>query len=171
MLFRSDREKNIKELKKIAKTGAFSGIIGKTSDLRTQVTIAEAHLREMQAQLAAFRVLPQYSSLEAEADQFTRHISNLSNANVIDNASIRDLETTMHSEAPPPIGDLENIYAEAGISLPGVALKRYDDVRLFQESVIRNRRDYLSDELNAAKQRIITQEQKKNISTNAVPWS
>jgi uncharacterized protein YydD (DUF2326 family) len=156
-----DREKNIRELKKVAKTGAFSGIIGKTSELRTQVTIAEAHLREMQALLATFHVLPQYSELESEADQLTRKISNISNANVIDAASIRDLETAVHSEAPPPIGELESIYSEAGITLPGVALKRYDEVRLFHESVIHNRRDYLSDELKAAKQRIITREQEK----------
>ena len=156
-----DREKNIRELKKVAKTDAFSGIIGKTSELRTQVTIAEAHLREMQALLATFHVLPQYSELESEADQLTRKISNISNANVIDAASIRDLETAVHSEAPPPIGELESIYSEAGISLPGVALKRYNEVRLFHESVIHNRRDYLSDELKAAKQRIITREQEK----------
>ena len=156
-----DREKNIRELKKVAKTGAFSGIIGKTSDLRTQVTIAEAHLREMQAQLAAFRVLPQYSELESEADQLTIQISNLSNANVTDTAFIRDLKTAMHSEAPPSIAELESIYAEAGISLPGIAVKRYDEVRLFHESVIRNRRDYLSGELESAKQRMIARNQEK----------
>ena len=156
-----DREKTLNELKKAAGTGAFGSIIGKTSDLRTQVTIAEAHLKEMQTQLSTFRVLPQYSELESEADQLTRKISDLSNANVIDTGSIRDLETAMHSESPPPIGELENIYAEAGISLPGVALKRYDEVRLFHESVIRNRRDYLSGELESAMERVLARDQEK----------
>ena len=156
-----DREKTLKELKKAAGTGAFGSIIGKTSDLRTQVTIAEAHLKEMQTQLSAFRVLPQYSELESEADQLTRKISDISNANVIDTGSIRDLETAMHSESPPPIAELESIYAEAGISLPGVAVKRYDEVRLFHESVIRNRRDYLSGELESARERILARDQEK----------
>jgi len=156
-----DREKTLRELKKAAGSGAFGSIIGKSSDLRTQVTIAEARLKEMQSQLAAFRVLPQYSELELEADQLTHLISDLSNANVIDTGSIRDLETAMRSEAPPPIAELESIYAEAGISLPGVAVKRYDEVRLFHESVIRNRRDYLSGELASAKLRILARDQEK----------
>ena len=37
-----DREKTLAELKKAAGAGAFGSIIGKASDLRTQVTVAEA---------------------------------------------------------------------------------------------------------------------------------
>lgn len=156
-----DREKTLAELKKAAGAGAFGSIIGKASDLRTQVTVAEARLKEMQTQLADFRVLPQYAELESEADQLTHQINSHSNANVIDAGSIRDLEAAMRSEAPPPIDELESLYAEAGVSLPGLAIKRYDDVRSFHESVIRNRRDYLAGELEAAKQRVTAREQEK----------
>lgn len=156
-----DREKTLRELKMAAGAGAFGSIIGKASDLRTHVTVAEARLKEMQAWLIDFRVLPQYAEMESEADQLTRQISDLSNANVIDTASIRDLETAMRSEAPPPIDELESIYAEAGVSLPGLAITRYDEVRSFHESVIRNRRDYLAGELDAAKHRVAVREQEK----------
>ena len=156
-----DREKTLVELRKAAGAGAFGSIIGKASDLRTQVTVAEARLKEMQSQLADFRVLPQYAELESEADQLTHQINDLSNANVIDAGSIRDLEAALRSEAPPPIDELESIYAEAGVSLPGLAIKRYDEVRSFHESVIRNRRDYLAGELEAAKQRITVRESEK----------
>jgi uncharacterized protein YydD (DUF2326 family) len=156
-----DREKTLTELKKAAGAGAFGSIIGKASDLRTQVTVTEASLKEMQTRLADFRVLPQYAELESEADQLTRQINDISNANVIDAGSIRDLETAMRSEAPPPIDELESIYAEAGVSLPGIAIKRYDEVRSFHESVIRNRRDYLASELESAKQRVTARTQKK----------
>ena len=156
-----DREKTLRELKKAAGAGAFGSIIGKASDLRTQVTVADARLKEMQARLADFRVLPQYAELESEADQLTRQINDLSNANVIDAGSLRDLRTAMRSEAPPPIDDLESIFAEAGVSLPGLAIKRYDEVRSFHDSVVRNRRDYLAGELEAAKHRVAEREQKK----------
>lgn len=156
-----DREKMLAELKKAVGAGVFGSIIGKASDLRTRVTVAEAALREMQAELAGFRVLPQYAQMEADADQLTRRINDLSNANVIDAAAIRDLEHAMTSEAPPPLDELESIYAEAGIALPGVAIKRYDEVRSFHESVVRNRRDYLSEELNAARQRVAGREHEK----------
>lgn len=156
-----DREKTLAELKKAAGAGAFGSIIGKASDLRTQVTVAEAALKEMQAHLADFRVLPEYAQMEAAADALTRRINELSNGNVIDIAAIRDLTLAMASEAPPPLDKLERIYAEAGVILPGLAVKRYDEVRSFHESVVRNRRDYLAEELEAAKLRVEQREQEK----------
>ena len=106
-------------------------------------------------------MLPQYAELEAEADQLTRAINDLANANVIDAATIGDLDRALKAEAPPSPTDLQNVYAEAGIALPDLAIKRYEDVQSFHESVIRNRRDYLAGELDAAKQRVATREQEK----------
>jgi uncharacterized protein YydD (DUF2326 family) len=157
-----DREKTLAELKKAASVGAFGSIVGKASDLRTQLTVTEARLTGLKSQIAAFHVLPQYAELEAEADQLTRAINDLSNANVIDTATIGDLEHATRAEAPPSLKDLQSIYAEAGVALPDVTIKRYDDVRSFHESVIRNRRDYLAGELEAAKQRVLAREQEKH---------
>lgn len=156
-----DREKTLAALKKAASAGEFGSIVGKASDLRTQLTVAEARLTALKSQVAAFRVLPQYAELEAEADQLTRAINALSNGNVIDTATIGDLERATRAEAPPSLTDLESVYAEAGVALPEVTIKRYDDVRSFHESVIRNRRDYLAGELDAAKQRVVVREQEK----------
>ncbi|MDP2983887.1 MAG: DUF2326 domain-containing protein [Candidatus Latescibacter sp.] len=156
-----DREKTLKELKKAVGAGAFGSIIGKAADLRTQLMVAEARLSVLKSQITSFRVLPQYEELEAEADKITQQLNDISNANTIDAAAIRDLESAMQGEAPPSLTELESIYAEAGVALPGLAVKRYDEVRSFHESVIRNRRDYLSDELAAAKQRIASREQEK----------
>lgn len=156
-----DREKTLKELGKAATEGAFDALIGKASELRTQLTVAEAKLQEMESRINGFRVLPDYAIFEAEADDLTRDISSLSNSNVVDAGLIRDLETALASEAPPSADDLESIYQAAGISLPGVALRRYDEVRAFHESVIRNRRDYLQGELAEARQRVVTRERQK----------
>ncbi|WP_298271573.1 ABC-three component system protein [Geobacter sp.] len=156
-----DREKTLAELKKAAGAGAFGSIIGKTADLRTQLTVAEARLNEFRAQIKGFRVLPQYRELEEEADKITRQLNAISNDNTIDAATIRDLEAAMYAETPPPLEALEAVYAEAGVALPGVAIKRYDEVRSFHESVVRNRRDYLSEELLAARQRVTSREQEK----------
>ena len=106
-------------------------------------------------------VLPQYHELEAEADYLTRRLNSLANANVIDAATIRDLESAMQAEAPSPLSDLERIYAEAGVALPGLATKRYGEVQNFHESIIQNRRDYLTGEFEAAKQRVGAREQEK----------
>jgi len=156
-----DREKTLAELKKAAGAGAFGSIVGKASDLRTQLTVEEARHEALKTQIAAFRVLPRYAELELEADQLTRAINGLSNANIIDTGTIGDLERAMHSEAPPSLVDLQSVYEEAGVALPNIAIKRYDEVRSFHESVIRNRRDYLAEELSAAKQRVALRDQEK----------
>ena len=156
-----DREKTLAELKKAAGAGAFGNIIGKAADLRTQLTVAEARLSNLKSQIGSFRVLPEYKELEAEANEITQQLKNISNANTIDRATVRDLENAMKDEAPPSLMELEAIYAEAGIALPDLAVKRYDEVKTFHESVIRNRRDYLSGELDAAKQRIASREQER----------
>ncbi|NMA19390.1 MAG: DUF2326 domain-containing protein, partial [Lentisphaerae bacterium] len=141
--------------------GTFGSIVGKSSDLRTKLTVAESQLNALKSQVSEFRVLPRYAELEAEADQLTRKINELSNANIIDMAAIKDLERAMQLETPPALIDLQRVYKEAGIALPGVAIKRYEEVQSFHESVISNRREYLTEELVAAKQRIDLREQEK----------
>jgi uncharacterized protein YydD (DUF2326 family) len=99
--------------------------------------------------------------LEAEADLITSKLNQLANANVIDAATIRDLERAVQSEAPPPLPDLERIYAEAGVALPGLTVRRYGEVQSFHESIVKNRRDYLAGELDAARQRVEAREREK----------
>jgi len=156
-----DREKTLEAIKKAAEGGAFGSIIGKAADLRTRLAVAEARLTGLGSQIASFRVLPEYEELQEEADQITQRFKNMSNADTIDMATIRELETAMQSEAPPSFIELESVYAETGIVLPGLAVKRFKDVKSFHESVVRNRHDYLSGELDAAKQRTTLREQER----------
>jgi uncharacterized protein YydD (DUF2326 family) len=156
-----DQEKTLVELRKAAGEGAFGSIIGKAADLRTELTVAEDRLGKLKDHIASFRVLPQYHELEAEADRITQRLNELANANVIEAATIRDLERAMQAEAPPPLSDLERIYAEAGVALPGLTIKRYGEVQSFHESIIQNRRDYLTGELEGARQRVGAREQEK----------
>ena len=156
-----EREKDIARLRSAAGAGTFGAIVGRASDLRTELAVATDRLAGLRSRLEEFRVLPEYADLELVADQLTRTMNELSNGNVIDMATIRDLERAIESEAPPALGKLQNIYAEAGLALPDMTLKRYEAVRRFHESVIRNRRDYLADELGAARQRVAAREQEK----------
>ncbi len=149
-----DREKTMKELRKAAREGAFGSVIGTAAELRTQLTVAESQLAKLKERVASFRVLAQYRELESEADELTRKQQALANEDTIDRAVIRDIGTALEAESPPELCDLEQAYKEAGIVLPGVSLRRYDEVRSFHQSVIRNRRDYLSGELERAQERV-----------------
>ena len=99
--------------------------------------------------------------LEVESAALTRQLNELANANTIDFSAIRDLESALASEVPPDLEDLQAVYQEAGVVLPGLVKRRYEDVKSFHESVVRNRKDYLSSELEAAKLRIELRDGKK----------
>jgi len=156
-----DREKTLKELKKASNTDAFGNLIGKSAELRTKLTVAKSRLTEIIDQVKSFKVFPKYRELELEADQITGSLNQLSNDNTIDSAVIRDLGNSLKAEKPPGIDLLKTIYAEAGVVLPKVALRKYDEVRSFHESVVRNRHDYLDGELQSAKNRINDREKEK----------
>lgn len=156
-----DREKTLEELKKAAGNGAFGSIIGKAADLRTELTIQEARLKKLHAEVETFQVLPEYRELEVESATLTRQLNELANANTIDFSAIRDLESALASEVAPDHEDLQAVYQEAGVVLPGLVKRRYEDVKSFHESVVRNRKDYLSSELEAAKLRIELRDSKK----------
>lgn len=156
-----DREKTLEELRKAAGAGAFGSIIGKAADLRTQLTLQEARLKKLHAEIGMFQVLPEYRELEVESSSLTRQLNDLANANTIDFTAIRDLEGALASEIPPHLEDLQAVYEEAGVVLPGLVRRRYEDVKSFHESVVRNRKDYLSSELEASKLRIELRDGKK----------
>jgi uncharacterized protein YydD (DUF2326 family) len=156
-----DQEKHLHSLKEAAKSGAFGNIIGKSADIRTQLTVAEDRLKRFKLEIENFLVHPEYCNLETEADDLTRKLSELANDNTIDHACVRELESSLESETPPQLTDVQLVYKEAGIVLPNLVNKQYEDVHKFHKSIIRNRKDYLTSELEAARLRIETRNLKK----------
>lgn len=148
------RKKELGSLKKAAKGGMLQNVVGEVPELRKELAIREDALKKMRMQLAEFKVLPQYAQLETEADHLTAKISELLNLNVIDSAVIKEIEASIKDETPPQTSVLEAMYRDAGVLLPDLVVKRYEEVKIFHESVVRNRKDYLAGELAAARHRV-----------------
>jgi uncharacterized protein YydD (DUF2326 family) len=125
-----------------------------SAELRTRLTLVERRGVALRESLNVFRVVEQYHELEREADQLTAEIAHLSDDNSVDRQIMTDLEQALAAEAPPGSGDLQRVYAEAGLTLPEQALRRFDEVRSFHESVIRNRRSYLENQLRTLRRRL-----------------
>ncbi len=149
-----DREKSLKELKKSLKGGAFGQVIDKASTLKTQVLVAEDKVNRMKKQAAIFTVVEEYHDLEQEASMLTTDLAALADENTLDHRYISDLERAMEEEIPPSPPDLQRLYQEAGIVLPDLVHRRFDDVKSFHESVVQNRKSYLQTEVAAANERI-----------------
>lgn len=150
------REKTLDELKRAAASGAFGSFIASSAQLRTELVIAEEVSQRLQNVLTRFEVLPEYHELEKEASQITHKINELINLSTIDDEMTEEIRSSLESEKPPQFEMLERLYGEAGIVLPEIVSRNFDAVKIFHDSVISNRKDYLKTELESASNRIET---------------
>jgi len=152
-------ESHLEQLRRELKgSGIVGQIIGKTTGLRAKLVVSERRVRELEAQLRDFQVLPEYREIEKEASQIARSIADLADRNTADRRLIADLEESMALEKEPAVADLERLYAAAGVQLPEVTLQRLESVKEFHRTVIRNRKTHLQGELKAAERRIVERE-------------
>jgi uncharacterized protein YydD (DUF2326 family) len=117
------------------------------AELRPQVTIAEAKADKLRRELASFQVHESYKELSKRAAQAKSEMQSIVRRTVSLNESMEHLEAALKSEKPPQRSDIQQLYEAAGIELPGVALRRFDEVSLFYESVVANRRVHLGNEI------------------------
>jgi len=148
------REKMLEELKKAVRVGALGSVIGTVAELRPQVTIAEAKASKLRQSLGQFEVLDSYKSLSKRAGQIKTEMQALTRQAVSLNETLDHLQEALLSEQPPQRSDIQQLYAAAGIELPGVALRRFDEVSNFYESVVVNRRAHLEHEVGDVRSRI-----------------
>jgi uncharacterized protein YydD (DUF2326 family) len=149
------KEQTLIQLKRAAKEGGFlESIIGTTADLRSELAIARERVRSLKEELGEFRVLPEYHILEAEASELVQKLGPLANGNTVDRHLIAEMERALAEETAPPLEDLHSLYEEAGILLPDTVARRFEEVRTFHESVVKNRRVYLEGEIDAARHRM-----------------
>jgi uncharacterized protein YydD (DUF2326 family) len=156
-----EREKSLEQLKKSMKDGALGSVIGSEAGLRSESIVAQERTKRLRADVASFRVVEQYHELEREASKLTRQLAELADENLLDRRYLAELETVVIEEPRPAIEDLIRLYKESGILLPDLVRKRFEDVALFHESVVRNRGAYLSTESSLTKARIAERDAEK----------
>ncbi|SEG12925.1 Uncharacterized protein YydD, contains DUF2326 domain [Bryocella elongata] len=156
-----DSEDSIKKLKAAVGEGDLAEVVGKKAELRAEIASKSKELAKFQSRISGFQVLPDFREYEQRAGELTNELSRLSADNTLDDELILDLETAIEDEHTPQISELEKVYKEAGLVLPGVALRAFNDVKLFHESVVLNRKSYLNSEIQAARQRIASRERRK----------
>jgi len=76
------------------------------------------------------------------------------------NETLQHLELALASEKPPEKADLQKLYAAAGVELPGIALRRFEEVSAFHDSVIKNRRRNLEQEIANTREQVLLGEKR-----------
>lgn len=154
------QEKVAQELRKAARSGDLGRFFGKAADLRTKLTVAEARAVRLRQQLETFEVVPEYKALEREANEITREIDGMNVENVIDGDLLQQLRASLVGEDAPDLGDVTKLYAEAGVVLPDMVRRRFDEVERFHRTIIENRRAHLTAEIASAEARIAERDQR-----------
>jgi uncharacterized protein YydD (DUF2326 family) len=155
------RERTIRQLEEIVQSDE-SGLFPRSDDLQAQLTLAHDRVSQVKQSLAGYQINPEYHAFEAEANRLTADIARTLDEDLWDREQMTGLEQALRAELPPQPVDLQRLYNEAQVELPGSALRRFDDVRKFHESVLRNRQSYLQTEVRAAKDRLDTRARQRN---------
>lgn len=153
------KEKVAKDLGRAARSGQLGKYFGRAADIRTRLAVASRHVDQSKDQLDSFQIIPEYRSLEAEANDITSKINLLGDENFIDRNLIRNLEASLEEEDAPKLGDLERLYAEAGVVLPELLQRRIEEVEDFHRTVIENRQSHLNSEITDAELRVEDRDQ------------
>jgi uncharacterized protein YydD (DUF2326 family) len=154
------QEKVAQELRKASRSGDLGKFFGKAADLRTKLTVAEARAVRLRQQLETFEVVPEYKALEREANEITREIDAMNVENVIDGDLLQQLRASLFDEDAPDLADVTKLYAEAGVVLPDMVRRRFDEVERFHRTIIENRRTHLTAEIASAAARVTERDQR-----------
>lgn len=147
-------ESTVKDLKKAIKEGALGKIFGTVAEIRPELARIEDRIERLARQVETFEVLESYREHYNEAAQAKGRLQEISFELVMARETITHLERTISEERPPEYAVIERLYSSAGVELPGVALRRFEDVERFQRSVIENRRIHLQAQIDEAKERV-----------------
>ncbi|HAX80616.1 MAG TPA: DUF2326 domain-containing protein [Cyanobacteria bacterium UBA11372] len=149
---------DIKKLKKDTETGVAIGIFGSLGELEALKVQVESQLRERKETLSNFRVAPQYHELEANANRLTAEIHEATNNNIADQKLLEFYQASLEAENEPSSEDVTRIYESVGIELPGLVVRRLEEVETFHRRLIENRREFLSIEIARIRRDISSRE-------------
>ena len=148
-----EQRKQLAGFRKVAGE-AFRDIVGVRAELRTAVANSEERVRGLERAIQSFRVLEAYRETSERSNALTRQMNDLANEDHVDRGLISQIEGALREEHLPAQVDLESLYREAGVVLPELSIRRYEEVAEFHHSVVRNRREYLGAELERLGQRL-----------------
>lgn len=149
-----DRKKGLDDFKKAANAGILDEFIGSLGDLEANKIRLKKQSEQEESDLRSFKVHPEYENIQIEANRLTAEIHEALNQNTVDKGLLELYERSLENEKPPGTDSLEQIYKEAGILLPEIALRRIDEVKNFHITILSNRKSFLSQEIEQLKHSI-----------------
>ena len=96
-------------------------------------------------------MLPEYRQYESELTKIGAQIKSYIDRNTIENELLNSLEQSIDEANSPGYESLQQLYQESLQVFPDIVKKRFEEVQVFHNSVIRNRKLYLQSEIERVK--------------------
>lgn len=158
--------KQRKAIRKAVREGALAHLSLDEAKLRAELARARRRRDRMEESLGEFRVDEQYAEHQQRADELSAAIQRWNDEGLALQRRLRELEAALREEVDPAENDalrdrLKRVYNELGVVLPELVTRRYEEVVEFHQSVVRNRRGFLQQELEAVSARLTTIDQER----------
>lgn len=144
-----------------AKSGSLGGFYGKSGNFRTKLAVAESRYEALRKQIMGYNVVPEYKSLESEANEITQALEVLNLGNISDAGLLSQLRGAITEEPEVDSKSLLKLYEDAGVVLPGAVVRRFEEVAHFHRTMVSNRKRHLEAEIDGAEQRIKERDSRK----------
>jgi uncharacterized protein YydD (DUF2326 family) len=153
----STSKKSLQSLRSAAKDPIFGRVVGSAEELEAEISTLTLGRLALERQLENFHVIEMYAEHLERADELSRRIRHLNDDAALALQRTKDLQHSLAGEESqqPDHGYLADVYEQVGIVFPERALRSYAEVAAFHESVVRNRRMYLSQELSEAEEAVL----------------
>ena len=142
-----DWKKHLDNLRASIKDGALKRYLGSIGELEAKQVRLAQQIKENEGGLATFNVLPQYREIEERANGATRRMNEIRNRRAAAERKLEYYAESRRTEVAASADQVADLYASAGVELPNAVKRRLDDVTEFHGQVIRNRRQFLSTEV------------------------
>ena len=149
-----DKEKSIQELKKAIKSDIFISIMGNIGDLEAKKIQLIESIKTKQSELQHFKILKEYAELEYNVNTLTKKIHDVINESITKKRLLEHYESILHEDVDISPNQLIKIYSEAKMNFPDQVSKKLNDVFEFHHKIIKNRSDFLKQEITLLKQNI-----------------
>ena len=120
--------------------------------LRSKLASARAKRDQTKESLRSFKIDKNYAIHQIEADRLSKLIQQLNDEELATRQRLRELNEAIEDNASDfdenaAVQRIVKVYEEIGIIFPEKVVKRYEEVKEFHDSLIRNRQSFLEQEL------------------------
>lgn len=142
------RKKRLKSIEKETSEGILEDAIGSAGDLEAiMVRLEDKSQKEIKI-IESFKIHKEYSQLEEEANTLTKFMHDLVNKKSVQAKTVEKYRESIKQEYDESPDSVLTVYEESHILFPDSVRRRLEEARIFHESIVKNRRDFLGSEIS-----------------------